>query len=1502
MLSILKKLKSIVALGLVMALIITLVPVNNVYAAKNPSIKGDTYIVDKEIIPDTELLNALIQIIGQGKDFTFKQFKEYTGEIDLSSYTNITEVTGLGFARKASSINLKNLTKVKKIADFEFQECTFTEFQLPTQLEEIGQDAFASCVNLTTVDFPETLTKIKDNAFSSCNSLDNIVLPKGIKLIGGAAFMHCSSLREIVIPDGLNGSTETNQDSSGIGSNVFYGCTSLTSIVLPKDMTTIPAGLLQGTRSLTAVEVPATVSDIKDSAFQESAILQIDLSKNTKLKEINDNVFTNCYYLYSVKLPSSIESIGSNAFANCYDLPNTDFLSNLSKLKTIDYYAFKESGVSKVLIPENVETIGLGAFQECKSLQSVEIRDFSVSLTSQKTKLIGMNAFASCEALETVVLPTKNENNINMNLEIEERAFSSCSKLSNINYPLSLRKIGNYAFEKCSSERTYQESICRALVKYISIENVSKTAKNGYEKVKAALPTNEAYYSFEEIYVNLAALKDTAQTGLETIWIEDTAGTMNAFEQYIYGQKVVDLSKNIGLEIGEGAFSSCYSIEEFHFPSDMYTTPKAVLQNCSIERKAYDNVTFANKKVYSTDIECYKGVREVYFGDKIEKISEASFYNCANLQIGDTSLYGLKEIGVNAFALCRYIGSIKLPDTVEVIDNNAFMNCSRTNNQGHTIEGSGLSDIDFSAASNLRKIGNNAFQNTSITTAMMNLEAPLRTISAATFYNCEYLLRVRVPDAVEAIESQAFGVCPALEALSVPDIAVLHHYVVMGNKRVSDSTTAISTNYFGITIRKSNEKLTAKCNSEYEIPLYTVVANQYSKISEITIGDKKYVVDDTGLDFTTPIEGNIKPVIKTKNYTTERGTYTIYVVNIIGINEEENVPVQIQMALRYEMEAGTGTVINYNPLISYSVDITANPCQKIEATEKYYISKDANKNTMVEIAPAFTGLDGTNDITDVVEWKVATNEENIELIVAEDGKSAKVVSKNNGYGVSRIDIKAGKVTKSVYVYVTAPAYRVTLSKSSDALLLNQTNTVTAKLSYYDNYVSVSDSYPDNVSCVSSDESIVKVKSVNVTQNGTVFTYQGISMGEATLRFTADSGKTWVDYKVSVSSEGLEISLKNSDKSSVANNATVSFTGRNTITYNYDFNETVSNNEIKWIVENADVVDVSNNVASKTVSITTKGYGKTKVVLYPACGTPSANGITLYINSNARVNGIWLKGKVLKTGESGSVFDSMTNEFNQKIDSASDNNYTSITNQRITFESSDDKLVSVDNYGNVSAKAIYNSASRSAVITCKVWNGNELYKSAACSVTVEYPAVTQISAGSSYSITVGKSIVIPYSFYPDSANPESIAIGIEGAKGIVISSVLDKTNKQIKVTANTPGTNTLTIKSGDTVKKISIKVTKPTVGKPKIKIKKGKKFLKLSWKKVKGAKGFQIAVGNKKKGPFTIITVNKNKKKNKKTIKNLARKTKYYVKVRGFVVVGNQTYYGKWSKVKKVKTK
>ncbi|MBQ7739627.1 MAG: leucine-rich repeat protein [Eubacterium sp.] len=88
-----------------------------------------------------------------------------------------------------------------------------------------------------------------------------------------------------------------------------------------------------------------------------------------------------------------------------------------------------------------------------------------------------------------------------------------------------------------------------------------------------------------------------------------------------------------------------------------------------------------------------------------------------------------------------------------------------------------------------------------------------------------------------------------------------------------------------------------------------------------------------------------------------------------------------------------------------------------------------------------------------------------------------------------------------------------------------------------------------------------------------------------------------------------------------------------------------------------------------------------------------------------------------------------------------------------------------------------------------------------------------------------------------------------------------------------------------------------------KAKAGKKSLTVYFKKLKGVTGYQVQIAKNKKFTKGKKTGHlKAGKKGKKSFKKLKTNKKYFVRVRAYKTVNGKKHYGKWSKIKAVKTK
>ncbi len=96
---------------------------------------------------------------------------------------------------------------------------------IPNTVTIIGDDSFAYCENLTSIDIPNSVTTIGDNSF--CGSgLKSFDIPNSVTSIGDYAFGACDALTDIHIPNSV----------TSIGDYAFGACVSLKEVTIPNSL------------------------------------------------------------------------------------------------------------------------------------------------------------------------------------------------------------------------------------------------------------------------------------------------------------------------------------------------------------------------------------------------------------------------------------------------------------------------------------------------------------------------------------------------------------------------------------------------------------------------------------------------------------------------------------------------------------------------------------------------------------------------------------------------------------------------------------------------------------------------------------------------------------------------------------------------------------------------------------------------------------------------------------------------------------------------------------------------------------------------------------------------------------------------------------------------------------------------------------------------------------------------------------------------------------------
>lgn len=252
-------------------------------------------------------------------------------ETDPSQFTYATNNDGItitGYTGPGGTVVIPetiNGYPVIAIGEFAFDSCTnLTSVTIPNGTTSIGNQSFLACANLANVMLPDTLTTIGSYAFQYCSSLSNVNIPASVTNIENFAFFLCSGLTNIAVD-------ASNPDYSS-SNGVLFNKTETTLIQYP-------LGLTNGNYS-----IPVGVTNIGAQAFDTCAGLTCVTIPNS-VTTIGDYAFAYCFNLASVNIPGSITTIANEAFFYCTSLASITIPSSVTNVGNYAF-AFSSSLVS----------------------------------------------------------------------------------------------------------------------------------------------------------------------------------------------------------------------------------------------------------------------------------------------------------------------------------------------------------------------------------------------------------------------------------------------------------------------------------------------------------------------------------------------------------------------------------------------------------------------------------------------------------------------------------------------------------------------------------------------------------------------------------------------------------------------------------------------------------------------------------------------------------------------------------------------------------------------------------------------------------------------------------------------------------------------------------------------------------------------------------------------------------------------------------------------------
>ena len=414
---------------------------------------------------------------------------------------------------------------------------------------------------------------------------------------------------------------------------------------------------------------------------------------------IANSAFYECRNLTSIIIPEGVTTIGYQVFFNCSGLASISFPSSLTSFDTKYDFFFGLSSLTSInvaggneiylsengvlfnkdrttlikcpqaktgiyVIPSGVTTIGDRAFQSCSGLTSVEI--------PESVKNIGSTAFFGC-SFTSINLPQSL-------ISLGGQAFSFCPNLTSIDIPNSVTSIGGGAFWGSSglisvnipngitniAESTFYDCInLQSVTIPETIKNIGGRAFYNCKKLNSiTIPSSITNIEYETF------------SGCESLISVDIPNTItNIGNSTFYNcknLKTVSMSNNVE-SIGNGAFYGC-GITEISIPEKTTSIGWSAFASCSslVNISFNDNLSYVGDKAF-LGTEWFNNQSDgiIYIGKTLYAYKGTMPENTTiNVKFGSV------RIAEGAFSNCSGLTSVSIPASVTEIGAFAFMNCS----------------------------------------------------------------------------------------------------------------------------------------------------------------------------------------------------------------------------------------------------------------------------------------------------------------------------------------------------------------------------------------------------------------------------------------------------------------------------------------------------------------------------------------------------------------------------------------------------------------------------------------------------------------------------------------------------------------------------------------------------------------------------------------------------------------------------------------------------------
>ena len=986
-----------------------------------------------------------------------------------------------------------------------------------------------------------------------------------------------------------------------------------------------------------------------------------------------------------------------------------------------------------------------------------------------------------------------------------------------------------------------------------TLDDANRATITGYSGNATALYIPDEIDGHEVVAIGDRAFQN--RTDLRTVMIPDSVEKIE-FEAFYncINLKIVDLSSNL-TTIGYDVFGNCKSISKIEIPKSL---------------KKFDGTWGRGTNLSYGAFGGCSNLKTVNFEAGSTIVCAALFMGCdgiEEIELPDT----ITEIGDSAFKSCKNLNKVIIPESVTKIDGDAFAECS------------GLIDI--------------------------KMHEGINTIGSRAFYKCDRLLDIVIPDSVEKIEFEAFRGCDKLENIKLSENLTIVGYGVFGDcKSISkieipkslkkfDGTWGRGTNLsYGAFGGCSNLKtvnfeagstivcaaLFMGCDGIEEIELSDTITEigdsafkNCKNLDRITMNNGIEILESSAFEDCFSLTTiNIPNTVKAISNSTFQDCTSLTEVHLSSILKE--IPASTFSGCKklttINFPSTLTTIGNsaFSGCESLPEAILPSGVEKIESNafkNCKALKKAAVPDTVSSIgSSAFYGCEALTDITLGSKLKKIESQTFYGCIVLPSivipynvttiGDSAfvnctKLTQITVPRNTTSIASNAFSYPKKMTMYGPSDCYVQTYASGKGIKYVTQdihatsvSLDITEKTAeHYDDFQLTATIAPlnftDAVVWTSSNEEVATVSDtgyVEICGVGTAVITVTAGNVKAVCKITVPQLIDWIEF------DEDEIELK---------------AGQTYQLKPYISPSDATNKKLKYTSSDTKVAEVS---ASGLV--TAKSEGEAKIRAAATDGSDEYAVCYVTVTGKAKVTGITLDrtSAEVKRGEK------------LTLNVTASPSYAS--NKKVVWKSANTKIATVDANGSVTAKA----PGRTKITVTS--SENSSYQ-ASCTVTVPYKITYKLNKGKNNASN-------PSTYYG-----KKVTLKNPSRKGYAFAGWYTDAKFKKKITSISNSAKSDYVLYAKWTK---VKVAKASL--TSAKNSKSKQIL-LKYKKVSGAKGYEISYSTDKK--FKKAVTKKNTAKTSYTISKLKKGKIYYVRIRAYKMDSTgKKVYGKYSSMKKVK--